>query len=555
LFAANSFAQTSYPQNYFRSPLDIPLILSGTFGELRNNHFHAGIDIKTQDVEGMSIHAVADGYVSRIKISPFGYGKAIYISHPNGYVSVYAHLSDFNDSIAAIMKWVQYQRKSFAVEYYPAKSRLKVKKGDIIGYTGNSGSSAGPHLHYEIRKASNSHPINPLLFGLKIADHQYPEIKKLAIYNYFGPSYQFKKEYQLKQTMKKAQLLNKDTILVNEEFYIGVESIDKQDGAVNKNGLYQLEYYIDNTLFFSFKVDELSFAEKRYINSYIDYNTYKKDKIKYQRSLVQPNNHLLNISNVVNNGIVKLEDSQAHKIKIIAYDYAGQKTVLSFYVRKNPQSIKYKTLKGYLFEWNLHNNYKSSDFTFSIPKGALYDDMIFNVVKKENTMTAYSKLFVVGDEGIPLHKYCNISIKANSALIPELQAKACILSLTSKGNFYYEGGKYKDGFVSTKTRSFGTYLIGVDTIAPKVKAYNVYANKNISKQSKISFKVTDDLSGIKSYTATLDGKWILMEYDPKKNHLYYQIDHHFPKGKHLFQLVVGDAKGNKTTIKMKLVRN
>ena len=555
LLSINSYAQSKYPQNYFQSPLDIPLILSGTFGELRGNHFHSGIDIKTQGVEGHKIYAVADGYVSRINVSPFGYGNAIYITHPNGYVSVYAHLQRFNDSIAAIIKWVQYKRKTFALEYYPDKTNIVVKKGDIIAFSGNSGSSGGPHLHFEVRKASNSHPINPLLFGVKIADHQYPQISRLAIYSYLGPSYQFKKEYRLKITTKKAKLNTNDTLLVNNRFYLGIQSIDKQDGAINKNGLYKLSYYLDSTLFFTFTVNELSFNEKRYINSYVDYKTYRNSKIKFQRSLVQPNNHLLNISNVLNNGIIELADDQAHKVKIVASDYAGQKTILEFYVRKNPQPIKYKELKGNHFEWSHNNNYKSNELTFSIPKGALYDDIIFNVVSKKNTKTPYSKIYHIGDAGIPLHKYCNISIKADSALTPVLRSKACILSLTSKGGFYYEGGNYKDGFVSTRTRSFGTYLIGIDTIAPVVKQYNVYPNKNISKQSKISFTVIDNLSGVKTYTASLDGKWILMEYDPKKNRMYYKLDEHFPKGSHKFQLLVRDAKGNKTIVKMNLIRN
>jgi hypothetical protein len=552
------FAQNNYPQNYFRSPLDIPLVLAGTFGELRSNHFHSGIDIKTQGVEGKKIYAVADGYVSRIKISPFGYGNAIYITHPNGYISVYAHLQRYNDTIAGIMKWVQYQRKSFAVEYFPDKTSIKVKKGDIIGYTGNSGSSGGPHLHYEIRKASNAHPINPLLFGIKIPDHQYPIINHLAIYSYISPYEQAKKEYKLKHKYKNASLSTNDTITVHKQFYIGIESIDKLDAAVNKNGLYKLQYYLDGKLFFEFKVDELNFAEKRYINSFIDYNTYKQQKLKFQRSLVQPNNHLLNISNVTNNGIVKLIDDTTHKIKVVASDFAGQETVLEFYVRRNTTAYKsaYYFEHATLFKWNHNNIYRNKELVFSIPKDALYDDMMFDVTMEiDSNITTYSKLFHIGYVGIPLHKYCDISIKADSSLTPALRPKACVLSLTGRGGFYYEGGSYKDGFVSTKTRSFGTYFIGVDTIAPIIKNINVYNGKNITKQSNIAFKVTDNLSGIKTYTASLDGKWILLEYDPKKKKMFYTIDSHFPKGKHLFQLLVRDAKGNRTIVKMNLIRN
>ena len=555
IISLSTTAQEKFPQDYFRSPLDIPLILSGSFGELRGNHFHSGIDIKTQGVVGKTVHAAADGYVSRINISPYGYGNTIYITHPNGYVSVYAHLQKFNDSITGIIKWVQYQRKSFSIEYFPDKTSIKLKKGDIIGFSGNSGSSGGPHLHFEIRKASNAHPINPLLFGVKIADHQYPQISRLAIYSYLGPSYQFIKEYKLKQTTKKAKLSTNDTLLVNEQFYVGIQSIDKQDGAVNKNGLYMLQYYIDSSLFFTFTVNELSFAEKRYINSYVDYKTYKQKKIKYQRSLVQPNNHLLNISNVVNNGIVKLVDNRPHKIRVVASDFAGQKTILEFYVRKNPNAVKYKAIKGSLFEWSHINNYKSKELTFSIPKEALYDDMIFNVNELENKYNSYSKLFDIGDMGIPLHKYCQISIKADSTLIPKLQSKACILSLTSRDRLVYEGGSYKEGYVNTKTRSFGRYFIGIDTIAPVVKSINVYNNKNITKQKNIAFTISDNLSGVRYYKASLDGKWILLEFDPKKKRMFYTIDSHFPAGKHAFKITITDSKHNSTVVKMNLIRN
>lgn len=552
----SGFSQADYPQNYFRSPLDIPLVLSGTFGELRGNHFHSGIDIKTQGVVGHKVYAVADGYVSRIKISAYGYGNALYITHPNGYVSVYAHLQRYNDTITGIMKWVQYQRKSFEVEYFPGRTSIRVKKGDLIGLAGNSGSSGGPHLHFEIRKAQNSHPLNPFLFGYKIADNQYPKISRLAVYNYITPYNLPKKEYRLKQSGKKVRMPSTDTLLVHQDFFVGVQSIDQLNGAVNKNGIYRLQYFIDTNLFFDFVVNELDFSQKRYINSYIDYKSYKENKVKYQRSLVQPNNHLLNITTPsLEQGIVHLTDDKAHKIKVVASDFAGQHTVLEFYVRKNPQSIKYKQPEGTLFQWNHTNNYSTKELVFNIPKGALYDDIIFYTYKKENKYTPYSPLFEIYDEGTPLHNYCSISIKADSTLTSDLYSKACILSLTASNGFYYEGGSYHEGFVSTKTRSFGSYMIGVDTVAPVIKNYDVYANKNISKQKQISFTVTDNLSGVKKYRATLDGSWILMEYNPKKNRLFYTIDKRFPKGKHAFKLVVTDSKGNQQSVKMNLIRN
>jgi hypothetical protein len=551
-----AFAQQHYPQNYFRSPLDIPLVLSGSFGELRSNHFHSGIDIKTQGVTGKAVYAAADGYVSRIKVSPYGYGNALYITHPNGYVSVYAHLDRYNDSIAGIIKWVQYKRKSFAVDYYPAKGNIKVHKGQLIAYSGNSGSSGGPHLHFEIRKASNAHPINPFLFGISVPDHQYPRISKLAVYDYYSPVYQKRQEYPLKQSGKKVWAPGHDTIYTHESFYVGVVSIDRMDGANNKNGLYMLRFYMDSSLYFTFKADQISFDEKRYINSYIDYEAYMDKKIKFQRTLIQANNHLSNTRGAVNRGIFVLPDDKAHQIRVEALDYAGQKSSLVFYVKKNRhEQPVLENANARIFQWDHNNIYRTEHLVFSIPKGALYDNIDFSASEEENPFTPYSALYHVHKESEPLHKYCSISIKADSALTSDLQAKACIVSLTKNDDFYYEGGSYKDGFVSTKTRSFGRYLIAVDTLAPLIKNYNVYPNKNITRQANIAFKVSDDLSGIDRYDAYIDGQWVLLEYDPKKNRMFYRIDQHFPQGKHEFKIVLTDSKGNRAERKLNLIRN
>ena len=552
LIALNLTAQEKYPQ--LRSPLDIPLILSGTFGELRSNHFHSGIDIKTQGVEGQRVYAVADGYVSRINVSPYGYGNAIYITHPNGYTSVYAHLQRFNDSIAAIIKWVQYKRKKFAIEYYPDKTSIPVKKGQLIAFTGNSGSSGGPHLHFEIRKTANAHPVNPLFFGINVADHQYPRISSLAVYDFFSPLYQERKIYSLKQSGGKVRLTRNDTLLVNKDFYVGVESIDKLDGAANKNGIYRLEFSLDDSLLFIFQAKELSFSEKRYINSYIDYEAYKTESVRYQRSWIQANNHLSNTKAFGNHGIFSLKDDRPHKISIVSSDFAGQKSKLVFYVKRNPAKRDFISSKEQVFHWDHNNIYRTKDLIFNIPKGTLFDDMIFEVKRDSNPYNTYSPVFTIGNKNIPLFSYCKVSIKADTSLNDNLKSKACIVSLGKKGSFYYEGGQYKDGFVSTKTRSFGTYLISVDTIAPKIKNYNVYPNKDITHQATIAFTVTDNLSGLKSYNAFIDGKWVLLEYDPKRKRMYYRIDQRFPQGKHHWKIVIRDGKGNTSTVEMDLRR-
>ena len=554
LLSNNSFAQKKYPQDYFRSPLNIPLILSGSFGELRGNHFHSGIDIKTQGVVGKKVYAVADGYVSRIKVSPWGYGNTLYIKHPNGYTSVYAHLNRYMDTISTMVYAKQYRNKSFAVEIFPKAGSIKIEKGQIIAYTGNSGSSGGPHLHYELRNSAEE-PINPLLFGVKIPDHQYPSIRKFRIYNLFDNGSTKYNEYPISQKGKSVKLKVNDTIWIHSDrFYPAVEGFDRWDAAVNKNGYYKLSYYFDDTIFFQFIADRIVFSQKRYINSYIDYKQYKKNKLRFQRSIIEDNSKLRNTKNNVNKGVVKLTDNKVHTLKVIAEDYNGQQTILNLIVKKGKQ-YKAKELSGAFFDFNHNNSYENEDVEIEIPLRAFYSNQLFWVNNKNNKYSNYSKLIEIYDIGVPLHKYYSLRIKLDSNVIVNDKSKLCILSLNTKNQLIYEGGKYKNGYIETKTRSFGSYFIGIDTIAPVIKQQNVYNNKNITKQRNLNFKVTDNLSGINKYKATLDDKWILLKYDPKRNRMYYEIDKYFTSGKHKFAITVWDSRGNTKSKSYSLIRN
>ncbi len=550
-------SQSHYPQDYFASPLDFPFILSGSFAELRGNHFHSGLDIKTQGVVGKKVYAIADGYVVRIKVSPWGYGNALYIRHPNGYTSVYAHLHRYNDTIADIIKATQYKKKSFAVEIFPKAGSIKVKKGELIAFAGNSGSSGGPHLHFEIRDSRTEEPINPLFFGYKVADHQYPVMRKLRLYNYIdNQSIYNYKEYKISQKGKNIKLISSDTINISTpHFYPAVEGFDRWNAATNKNGYYRLRFFFDDSMFFEFIADKINFSQKRNINSYIDYKEYKNKSQRFQRTYVEENTYLSNIINVRNNGILHITDKKAHKLKIIASDFAGQESVLEFYVR-NKGDLKHKERKeSTAFMWNHSNTYRNTDIEFSIPKGALFDNQYFWVKSLKNPYSKYSKLHSIYDIGVPLKKYCQLKIKLDSNAKVRNYKKLCIISLDGKDRRVYEGGKYVNGYMETKTRSFGRYYIGIDTIAPIIKPANIYSKKNITKQSTISFTATDNLSGINRYKATLDDKWILLKYDPKKSRLYYEIDEHFPSGSHKFVIKVWDSKSNMSKKEYVLIRN
>ncbi len=559
-FGIQLYAQTNeikkYPQGYFQSPLDIPFVLAGSFGELRSGHFHSGIDIKTQGTVGKNVYAIADGYVSRIKVSPWGYGHALYITHPNGYTSVYAHLLDYNKQIDSLVKSTQYRKKSFAVEIFPKPNTIKVHKGQIIAKSGNSGSSGGPHLHFEIRKTKTAEPINPLLFGYKIADHQYPKISKLRIYSIDNNDNENWKEYTLVQSRGKVNLANPSTIIISgKSFYPAVESIDKWDAANNKNGLYKLSYYFDNKLIFNFTADKIRFSENRYINSYIDYAALKTSKKRFQRSKVEPNNRLSNIHNAVNHGIINLDDDSVHQLKVKAEDFEGQKSILIVNVKASKTNKKTKGKNGGIpFLWNEKNTYTADGMSFTIPAKSLYSNQLFWVKTLDNKYSIYSKLYEIYDIKVPLHSYCQLKIRVDN-LSQELKDKACIVSLDMNDKIIYEGGIMENNYINTKTRSFGKYYVTIDTIAPTIKPINIYNNKNISNQSVISFTVKDNLSGISKYEASIDNKWVLLEYDPKKNKLFYRIDNHFQKGKHSLRIKITDDRGNKNTKIYSLIRN
>ncbi|MCK5846589.1 MAG: M23 family metallopeptidase [Bacteroidales bacterium] len=548
-------SQDTYPQDYFKLPMDIPIILSGSFGELRSNHFHTGLDIKTQGVVGKQILAPADGYISRIKVSPWGYGNALYITHPNGYMTVYAHLNNYNDELSKLIKQAQYNQKKFAVEIFPKKGSINIKQGDIIGYTGNSGSSGGPHLHFEIRNAKQE-PINPLLFGIKVNDNKYPEMKKLRIYSYYKYDNSIYQTFSLYQKNAKVYKKYNDTIIItSNQFYPAVEGYDRFDGANNKNGYYKLEFYLDDSLYSKFTADKVNFNEKRYINSFIDYNAYKTTKQRFQRSYKEENAKLSNITDVVNNGIMHLTDNKAHKVKIMAYDFAGQISTLEVYIKSIGGDKHKEILNANIFEWNHENIYKTSDFELILPKNAFYSNQEFYAKSEDSKYSKYSQLCNIYKIGVPLHKHYKLKIKLNKPNEIANKSKLCIISLNNMNQIIYEGGSYSDGWINIKTRSFGKYYIDIDTIAPILTAKNIYNNKNITKQHAISFKVTDNLSGIKSYKASIDGEWVLLEYDPKRNHLYYVIDDRFKAGKHKFKITATDDRSNKTTLDYTLIRN
>ncbi|QHI36080.1 Murein DD-endopeptidase MepM [Kordia antarctica] len=541
-----AFSQNKYPQNDFRSPLDIPIILSGTFGELRSNHFHSGIDIKTKQKEGFEVFAIGDGHVSRIKIQHWGFGKALYITHSNGYTSVYAHLKKLAPKLEAYLKKQQYNKERYEIQLYPTADELMLKKGEVIAYSGNSGSSGGPHLHFEIRDAA-SKPMNPMLFGIDVKDSHYPTVNGLFAYA-LSDSAQINSSNKIVQLqLKKDKEENSfiaDKVFASGEIGLGVNSYDKQDLAFNKNGIYELESFVNGVKNFSYSFKKFSFGESRYINTLIDYERYKEKKQRVQRCFVTPANKLSIYNDVVNNGILKIEEGKEYTIVLKVKDFKNNTTTITVPIVGKKQNItqkKKETVTNHLITRNAAHTIKEDLVSVYIPKQAFYEDFYFELAKDKKGR------YTIHNDKVPAHKNFVITFDVSSYTEKE-RKQLFIASLDRKKKPSYSSTKKKGTKFTTSTKNLGTYFLAKDTIPPKVRPINFAKDKWISNKKYLKIKVTDDLSGVRSYRGTINGKWVLFEYDAKKGMLIYNFsDLIFEEAKHNLKLIVTDNVGNNTT--------
>lgn len=552
IFMQSVFAQNSYPTDTFGKPLDIPIVLAGSFGELRSNHFHAGLDIKTQQREGLTVKAVQEGYISRIKVQHYGYGKALYITHPDGYTSVYAHLQKMAPKIEEFLKSKQYDKRSYEIDLYLKPSELRIEKGETIAFSGNTGSSGGPHLHFEIRDLAQK-PINPLYFGYEVQDTQPPRILDLYVYPYSKSTVVNGANHKIPLRLNRNEdgSFTAEKVFANGSIGFGVNTYDSQDLAYNKNGAFRVALEVNGSPYFSYEFEKFSFGESRYINTLIDYAHYEENGERIQKCFLEPYNKLSIYRDNKNNGILEIEESKTYMVSLKVADYHGNISEVTIPVEgktlqltRNKAEVKtpYYVIAG---RDNLYQLEKASVF---FPKGTFYHDFYAELGTEEEMVT-------VADPTIAVKSSYTLTLEGDH--IPDTEKDQYFIGhIDERGRTYYENTYRKGNTYSTRTRSLGKFKLVKDSIPPRVRAGNFRKGQMLSNFRYLRLYISDDLSGIESYEAKIDGQWVLMEYEYKNGSLTFDFDDlEFEGSKHDLEVKVTDNVGNSTTFNTSFYRN
>ena len=553
LFYCSVFAQVNYPKDYFRPPLDIPMQLSGNFGELRPNHFHAGFDFKTLQKEGLEVHAVADGYVSRIKISTFGNGKTIYITHSNGYTSVYGHLQRATDVIEDFIKKTHYEEQSFEIEKYLKPGELVVTKGQIIGLSGNTGASEGPHLHFEFRDNVTENIINPMLFGF---DRFLKDTKKPIVFNIYA--YPLDNESIVNQS-KRPLLLNlvlqkdgtylADKVVANGRIGFGINTFDYDDVSFNKNGVYKVQTFYNGMPNFGYQFDTYSFDEMRYVNALIDYSMYKQTQQRVQKLFMKSPYNLSIIKADATNGVIKVVPNLTSQYRIEVSDFFGNSTIISIPIVNEvlPVIITKEPVSKYLVKAKNESNFTKENVSVFFPANTFYEDFNLNFDVINDTLFLHS-------DTVPAHS--NFTIEIEDHKFSEAQKEKLFIGSIGANKIGYNYTFRKDSIFKTNVKTLGKYALVLDTVPPKISISKPIEGQWLTNRKFIQFTISDDLSGIKSYNGYLNGKWILFEYDNKTK----KITHNFSdgivaEGANELKIIVVDNLGNSTIFETRFFRS
>jgi murein DD-endopeptidase MepM/ murein hydrolase activator NlpD len=544
-------------EGYFGRVLDIsPATIVGNFCEPRKGHFHTGLDFRTNQQEGHAVYAAADGYVSRINVSGGGYGNALYITHPNGYVTVYGHLQQFSSKLTQRLRKEQYAKESFTVDFELPAGEFIISKGEKVALSGNSGGSGGPHLHFEIRDLQER-VYNPMLFGYKLKDDLKPVCSSLKFY----PLDDLKNKsegYRVKLVLNKERVyeLEGGILKVNaERLGFSVNTYDVMNLTDAHVGIYNLTVFDGSKMIYQYQADRISFPEKRYVLSHIDYPIFMNESRRaFHKCFVEPGNKGPLYPSVLNAGVIDLSDGRVHELNAEVSDYAGNVSLVKFKLQWDEASVLFKEKKEKYtkrFDYHKDNDFANSDIKAMIPKGHLFDDVFFNYSSSLSTEpTIFSRVHELDQSNTQVFDWFPISIKTEK-LNPVLADKAVVVYKDANGSISSRGGKVESGFITTKAREFGTYYVKLDTTIPQIKVLNVTSGKNMRASKKIVAKITDNLSGIADFDTYIDDKWVLTNYDAKGATLTHLLDQKLSSGQHTFKIIVEDERKNRAEYSVK----
>lgn len=526
--------------------------LSASFCEPRPNHFHSGIDIKMASYprSQRSVSSVADGYVSRIAVSPGGFGNVVYIYHPSTKeTSVYAHLDSFNEELAKYIRDYQYRNKVFTVNLFPPAEMFHVKKGDRIGIAGNTGSSGGIHLHFELRNAAQE-PVNILRRGIyEIEDTIPPAIVSVSLIEvdslYGVPIHRTVKRYPAQKISDGAYELS-EPVSIGKPAYFAVEYVDRMNGVNNSFGVYETKVDINGKTMFRSVTDKMNYATTKYVNSFTDYNKNRASKYYVTRSFVTPNNKLNIYKDVKNSGLIHASTEKTdNRAKISLTDDSGNTSAVTFAIAfTEPAATEQEKLynfneNSHVLAWNKEHRLQTENAELSIPSQALYDSDIIDFYENDGT-GPYSKTVSVKNLNIPSQKGMKLSIKAD---VPEkYRNKVLMAKKNGNGRTASAGGKWNGSSMETTITDNGDYFIALDTVPPVIRSRQ--KSDRITGSNTVDFTISDALSGIRSFNGYIDGQWELFEYDGKNSHIYHRFIRGKEEKKHDVRIVVEDGKGN-----------
>jgi hypothetical protein len=532
-----------YPKNFFRYPLDLPASTAGSFGELRPEHFHSGLDFKTNGRTGYPVHAAYDGYVSRLRVQFGGFGNAVYITHPNGYTTVYGHIERFSPVLEQIVRKLQYEQQSFEVDFKLPRTQALVCKDDVIAWSGNAGASAGPHLHFEIRDTQTEQTINPQLFGLTIPDKVPPTLGTICVYHLGDAPFSENTPRQFMAVAGAAghyHLVKPQVINVSGETGFGITATDLNSTSANHNGIYSIELKLDGETVYSFAAERFAFDQTHAINAYIDYPTFLHSHRFIQKCFILPGSRISLYPQSINRGIINFNDEAVHEVEYIVKDIAGNTSTLTLKVKSSlPPAAADSREQSTIFHYDKKNEFSRGNVRVVVPAGNLYDDLDFTYSVLPEKPGTFSQVHRIHNRFTPINDAYDLWIKPDSS-IGKYIGKAVIVN--TNGACY--GGSYDDGFIKVSARTFGDYYIRIDTVAPLIRAINIRNGVNMANSQRIELRIGDNLSGVKSYAGKIDGKWVLMEWDFKTKVLSYKFDKDITPGKHIFELTVSDNKDN-----------